>query len=734
MNIKNVSHLICRFGLTVMMGVILGMVFSPLIGVCAAESDAPFPAAVFSIQVRPLLVARCISCHGPEVQEGGLRLDLRRRALLGGDSGPVIVALRSESSELITRLTTTDLTKQMPQGGEPLSVTEIELLKNWIDTGAVWPEEFAGTEQQSDHWSFRPMTLPQVPASSREHASRHPVDRFVLARLEQEGLQPAVEASRATLIRRLSLDLLGLPPLPEQVETFVNDRRAEAYEELVDRLLDSKHFGERWGKHWLDLARFAESDGYENDIPRPHLWRYRDWVIQAINDDLLYDQFTIQQLAGDLLPESGVSERIATAFHRNTLHNSAGGADAEEFRSKAIKDRTAVTAAVWMGLTFNCAECHTHKYDPISHREYYQFYAFFNASDPAQEGDFPTLKAAERLTRIHRRGNFLDPGLTVLPDVPGFLPPLKMRGTNPDRLDLARWLVAPEHPLTARVAVDHVWQHLFGRGLVPTPENFGRKGEPPTHPELLDWLAAHFAGHSSPDESGSNAAIVLRPWSRKSLIRLLVTSATYRQSSIQPEIPSPIDPENRLLWRQNRYRVEAETVRDLALAASGLLDLAVGGPSIQPALPRGLSQLSELKNERFQESKGSPYRRGLYVHMQRTFPYPMIAAFDGPDGNQCLMSRDRSTTPIQALTLLNEPAMDECARALGRRMQSHAADDVGRIQAGFSWSLSRTACSEELQVLRDLLDEQRRGAATEQAVWHGVARTLLNLDELITRE
>ena len=245
MNTQNLSHRFCRFGLTVMMGVILGMVFSPLIGVCAAESDAPFPAAVFSTQVRPLLVARCISCHGPEVQEGGLRLDLRRRALLGGDSGPVIVALRSESSELITRLTTTDLTKQMPQGGEPLSVTEIELLKNWIDTGAVWPEEFAGTEQQSDHWSFRPMTLPQVPASSREHASRHPVDRFVLARLEQEGLQPAVEASRATLIRRLSLDLLGLPPLPEQVETFVNDRRAEAYEELVDRLLDSKHFGER---------------------------------------------------------------------------------------------------------------------------------------------------------------------------------------------------------------------------------------------------------------------------------------------------------------------------------------------------------------------------------------------------------------------------------------------------------------------------------------------------------
>ena len=687
-----------------------------------------FAAADFAGKIQPLLAARCVSCHGPDMQEGGLRLDIRRRAIIGGDTGPAITANSAESSELIARITSTDETKRMPQSDDKLSNTEIALLTHWIEAGAVWPEELAGKEDHSAHWSFRRIEPPEVPATVRRDWSRTPVDAFVLARLEQEGLAPSPEANRRTLIRRLSLDLLGLPASPDDVQNFLEDQRPEAYERLVDRLLKSPHFGERWGKHWLDLARFAESDGYENDVPRPHAFRYRDWVINAVNDDLPFDQFTIRQLAGDLLPDAGPNERIATAFHRNTLHNGAGGADAEEFRSKAVKDRTAVTGALWMGLTLNCCECHTHKYDPIAHREYYQFYAFFNNLDHAQEGDIPIVKAAARSTMIHKRGNFLDPGPEVTAAVPAFLPAMSVRGTAADRLDLARWLVSPEHPLTARVAVNHVWQHVFGQSLVPTPENFGRKGEPPTHPELLDWLAAEFAG--LPTDTVQS----ITPWSRKSLIRLLVTSSVYRQTSIQPEHPPASDPENRLLWRQNRFRVEAEVVRDLALAASGLLDATVGGPSVQPPLPKGLTEFSELKNERFQESSGSPHRRGVYVHMQRTFPYPMIAAFDGPDGNQCTMLRDRSTTPMQALTLLNEPALDECARAFGRRLTAATGDETGRIHAGFELCLSRPPDADEWLVMRELIETQRGAGASDEAIWHGVARTLLNLDELITRE
>ena len=694
-------------------------------------ADGPgseFPVEDFAVRIRPLLADRCFSCHGPDKQEGGLRLDVRRRALIGGDAGPAITPRSPEKSELITRITTEDEVRRMPQGEDRLSSDEIRLLKHWIDAGAVWPADLAGKEDHGDHWSFRRIERPAVPATVRRDWPRTPVDAFVLTRLEQAALEPSPEASRRTLVRRLSLDLLGLPPSPEDVQELLDDQRPDAWERLVDRRLASPHVGERWGKHWLDLARFAESDGYENDVPRPHAYRYRDWVINAVNDDLSFDQFTIQQLAGDLLPNAGPKERIATAFHRNTLHNGAGGADAEEFRSKAVKDRTAVTGAVWMGLTLNCCECHTHKYDPIAHREYYQLYAFFNNADHAQEGDVPVVKAATRRTMIHKRGNFLELGPEVAAAVPAFLPALSPRGAAADRLDLAQWLVSPEHPLTARVAVNHVWQHLFGQGLAPTPENFGRQGEPPSHPELLDWLAAQFAGLPADTQSTTTH------WSRKSLIRLLVTSSAYRQASIQAESPPAADPDNRLFWRQNRFRIEAEVVRDLALAASGLLDASIGGPSIQPPLPQGLTALSELKNERFQETSGNPRRRGVYVHMQRTFPYPMIAAFDGPDGNQCTMQRDRSTTPMQALTLLNEPALHDCARALGDRMTTATGDDADRIRAGFEWCLSRPPSADELLVMQQLVETQRNAGATEDAVWRGAARTLLNLDELISRE
>jgi hypothetical protein len=693
----------------------------------AQQPRHTFTEEEFLTRVWPLLQQRCHGCHGADLQEGGLRLDVRSRAMQGGDTAVAIEPGVSELSELLARVTSSVPAQRMPQGEEPLSAAEIALLKDWIDGGAPWPEAVAGREAPSTHWAFQPLVIPVVPEVQDRAWVRTPIDRFILARLEPWGIPPSLEAERATQIRRLSLDLRGIPPTPEEVRHFASDVDPEAYERLVDRLLASVQFGERWGRHWLDVARFAESDGYENDNPRPHAWRYRDWVIHATNADLPYDQFTVAQLAGDLLEGRGPAERVAAGLHRNTLHNSAGGADGEEFRTRAVKDRTAVTATVWLGLTWACAECHTHKYDPIAQREYYQLYAFFNNADHDQEGEAATFRESERVTRVHRRGNFLDPGAEVRPGVPAFLPPLKSRGDRADRLDLARWLVSDEQPLTPRVAVNAIWQHLFGVGLVATADNLGVRGEPPSHPELLDWLAAEFAGR--PGRSG-----LVEPWSRKSLIRLIVNSAVYRQSSRAPrELPGE-DPGNRLLWRQNRLRLEAEAIRDVALAVSGLLVTDIGGPSIQPTLPRGLGQLSELKNERFQETAGNPHRRGLYVHTQRTFPYPLFATFDGADGNSCLVMRDRSTTPLQALTLLNDPAMEECARRLGQRLRESTLDETARLNLAFELCLARRPDAGERAILDDLLASLRGSPATEEAVWQGVARAVLNLEETITRE
>ena len=610
----------------------------------------------------------------------------------------------------------------------------------------------------ADHWAFRPVARPGVPQVKRTDWVRNPVDAFVLARLEREGMEPSPEADRRTLVRRLHLDLVGLPPSPQEVESFVTDQSPDSYEKVVDRLLASPHFGERWGRHWLDLARYADSDGYENDKPRPHAWRYRDWVIDAINRDVPYDQFTVEQLAGDLLPGATVEQKVATGFHRNTLHNSASGADVEEFRTKAIKDRANTTGTVWLGLTVACAQCHTHKYDPISHREYYSLYAFFNETGndnmnhPAG-GEAPVIKAEARETAVHLRGDFLQPGSKVEPATPAFLPPLRPRGARPDRLDLARWIAAADHPLTARVAVNHVWQHLFGKPLVPTPENFGTNGEKPTHPELLDWLASEFA---RPTESpGPGPA-----WSRKRLIRLILTSAVYRQASAHRPGLAERDPGNSLLARQNRFRVEAEVVRDLPLSVAGLLDLRTGGPSVQPPLPTGLSKLAELKNETFVETsanRADRYRRGVYVNVQRTFPYPTLQAFDVTDGNETCPRRDRSNTPMQALTLLNDPVFFECAQTLGRRLirEAPGADDAARIRHGWQLCLGRPPGEEELATMRELLEHHREvfgkdepaakamigeaavpegAGAVEVASWIGVARTLLNVEEFYARE
>lgn len=690
---------------------------------------APFPSFAqtedkkpldFARDIRPILDAKCARCHGPKKQEGGLRLDVRARARAGGDTGPALVPGQAEKSELLRRITATD-EHRMPPSGPPLDPAQIARLRAWIEQGAVWPDELAGHETL-DHWAFRPVTRPAVPAVKDAARLRNPIDGFVLARLEKQGLAFSPEAGPSTLARRLHLDLTGLPPTPEDLDAFTKDARPDAYEQRVDHLLASPHFGERWGRHWLDLARFAESDGYENDNLRPDAWRFRDWVIDAYNRDQPFDRFTIEQLAGDLLPGASASQKIATGLHRNTLWNSAASADKEEFRCRAVKDRAETTTAAWMGLTLGCAQCHSHKYDPISQREYYQLYAFFNSTDhedlKVPDGKAPILRETKRVSFVHRRGNFLDRGPEVAPATPVFLPPLKFRGKVPDRLDLARWLIAPEHPLTARVTANHLWLHLFGQGLVATPENFGLKGDAATHPDLLDWLAAEF---------------VRLKWGRKALIRTIVLSTTYRQSSKhRPEL-AKIDPDNRLLGRQNRVRVEAEIIRDLALAVSGLLDPKLGGPSIVPPFPEGLLA-GRFTSESLRLPGKDHRRRSVYIHVQRTLPHPVLAVFDGADGNQACLRRDSSTTPLQALALLNDPIFTEAAAALGKRLRALGKEPEERLRHGFRLCLGRLPSASELAILARLVATQQKLGADEQAIWHGVARTLLNLDEFITRE
>jgi hypothetical protein len=1033
----------------------------------AATSKTLPPAAKvevdFAKDVKPLFAKYCFKCHGPEKQQSGLRLDVQGDAIRGGDTGPAFEVGKSADSLLIKYVAGLDPELVMPPEGDKLSKEDVALLRAWIDQGAKWSAEGdAGGKIEATHWSFRPVKRSEPPPVNHTEWPRNAIDRFVLARLESKKIAPAPEADRRTLIRRLSLDLVGLPPTPAEIEAFVNDTRSDAYEQLVDRLLDSPHFGERWGRHWLDLARYADSDGYEKDSARPFAWRYRNWVIDAINRDLPFDQFTIEQLAGDLLPDATLDQKVATGFHRNTLTNKEGGVDQEEYRVAAVIDRVNTTSTVWLGLTLGCAQCHSHKYDPLVMHEYYGMFAFFNQGQevdlsaplpgedaayaktreaydaahapylaavaafekeqlparqeawakqldksslavwtvleptslvatgdvkfvkqgdgsflvsgenkaaetytltvktplkgmtgfrlevlpdpslPAQgpgrvahgnfvlsefkitasrgagepqpvelatasadysqdqylvaaaiDGDVKTgwaiapqfgkrhvaifetkadldatddttltivldqqyglqhtigrfrlsattmprpvkfdgvpdeviailaiagdrrtddqrqklrayyatidaelakLRQAEaehakqappapatkaqtlaeisppRKTHIHVRGDFLRKGEEVQPHTPAVLHPfVATGGRTPTRLDLAKWLVDPANPLTARVTMNRVWKILFGQALVTSVEDFGTRGDRPSHPDLLDWLAADFVAPplSKRGKGGGSGEIVTAAsapatagngaWSLKRMVKLIVQSATYRQSSQpRPELTGR-DPRNTLLARQNRFRVEAEVLRDEYLTVSGLLTPTIGGPSVRPKQPAGISELTYAGSARWIESTGPDrYRRGLYTWFQRTSPYPMLMTFDAPDSNVTCTRRDRSNTPLQALTLLNDPVFHECAQALGRRMmkESPGGDPAARLRYAFVTCLGRPPMERELASLSDLYDKFRTLAdadnsaaaklagtpppaeaeLTAAAASVAVARVLLNLDEFVTRE
>ena len=990
------------------------------------SSWVPLPSKAevdFRRDIQPFFAEHCLECHGADKAKGGLALTSRAGALKALESGmPGIVPGKPGESQILARLETTHGDDKMP----PLKKTkrptaaEVEKVRRWVAEGAPW----------ATHWAYTPV---QKPANLRGSPSEQ-IDFMVRARLAKEGIAPSAEAARNTLLKRVYYDLLGLPPTRAEAAAFLDDRAPDAYERMVEQVLASPHFGERWGRHWLDQARYADSDGYEKDSPRPDAWRYRDWVIDAINRDVPLDRFTVEQLAGDLLENATPEQVLATAFHRQTLTNREGGVDQEQYRVEAVFDRTETTGSVWLAHTVGCARCHSHTYDQISQNEYYQLFALFNDADesaskvstspaelaafeqknaahlanvlqrrkafeearaplamqlPAWEADMqrqiadlsgrkaesvtlkpisiksaqktqftelpdgsilaqgkppetdtytiaiqlpsgtfnglrldvlpddslpakgpgrgsngnfvitklsaeadaggkreplelhspqasfaqtgfsaaatldndpgsgwgvlggtgkaqnltlqlvrplvlespatltirieqaykkstahllgrfrlsllqgatvesllpaelkrlvdigsekwtveqkesivdwlahfdPAANAARlalleaeaagpqpplmevrvlsqrrvpRETRVLHRGEFLSPTDAVAAATPAVLPPMQSRRSGTaDRLDFARWLVTPENPLTARVLANQVWLRLFGEGIVRTVGDFGVRGEPPTHPELLDLLASQLV------ESG---------WSRKALIRAIMCSATYRQSSVNRGDLLEIDPLNKLLARQNRLRVEGEIVRDLHLAASGLLSRKIGGPSVFPPMPPEIASLSYAGNFRWTESEGeNRFRRGMYTFFKRTAPHPDLVAFDCPDANVSSVRRTVSNTPLQALTTLNAQSFTEAARALAKRCVQEPGEvelpDLARVRTLFETCLLRAPEQAETDALLNLLHSardtfqtqpasaQKLGGTPELAAWTAVARVVLNTDELITRD
>lgn len=760
----------------------------------------------FSQDILPLLAENCFACHGfdAEAREADLRLDTLDGATGGDAGGGVVVAGDAGSSELVDRLWSDDpdLVMPPPETGKSLSKTQRDLISKWIDEGASY----------DSHWAFVAPKRPELPASINAAGSEHPIDRFVQHRLAAIGLDAAPSADPSTLIRRVSLDLIGLPPEPQEVADFVKDWAVDsekAWERLVDRLLESEHYGERWGRWWLDQARYADSNGYSIDAPRS-IWKYRDWVVDALNRDLPFDQFTIEQLAGDLLPNATTSQKVATGFHRNTQINQEGGIDKEQFRIDSVFDRVGTTGTVWLGLTVGCAQCHDHKFDPISQKEFYQLFAFFNNQDEPsikvyppgtdldaltarrddlkdqmnkrfkdvektlqkwEEGlgetqkkdlggnltkvlakeaskrsfddkaillaeapdllndnqrksfqalrdeyadvnrkinDVPTTmvfseRKEPRKTTVYVKGDFTRPSEEVAPGTLSILHEFDGDHDSVNRLDLARWIVEPNNPMTARVVVNRVWQQYFGVGIVATENDFGLVGARPTHPELLDWLAVEWV------QSG---------WSLKKLHRLIVSSHTYQQTSqMLPSMSAAlgVDADNRYLWRQNRLRLDAELVRDVALTASGLLSRKKGGPPVYPPIPDGVMGQGQVRRS-WSVSKGEDrYRRGLYTFVYRGTPPPSLKVFDAPEGFSSCTRRTRSNTPLQSLTLMNDSAFFEFAENLAQIVEKEG------LETAFQRCTSRQPNETELSLLRGL-DKLT------------VARALLNLDETITRE
>ncbi len=826
----------------------------------------------FGRDIRPILSDHCLACHGLDesTREAGLRLDLAEEAY---DSGAITPG-DAEASELWYRIISEDVDSVMPPPHfhKPLSDQQRELLRQWIDDGAKY----------EDHWAFTAPVKPQLPKADQV-ALTNPIDSFIAARLVEADLSPSPRADRRTLIRRLSLDLIGLPPTPDQTAEFLADEGVGATDRLIDRLIASVGFGENMARQWLDLARYADTHGLHLDNRRS-MWPYRDWVIRALNENLPFDEFTRWQLAGDLLPDPTTDQLVASGFNRCNVTTNEGGSIAEELQFRYAVDRTTTTAEVWMGLTAGCAVCHDHKFDPISAKDFYSLYAFFNSTaDPALDGnqtDTPPVlrlyeeavaaEAAElheqidtqetmireaidglkyvdkkgpptksfkawtkknqsrrikelsndlqavvrgippeqwspeqragifdhwirnvsvdakpvletltavkaalvksideinkktpttlimadlprpRETFVMVRGAYDQPGEEVTPAVPNFLPPISAGSSDEsnepvDRLDLANWLVSGDHPLTARVTVNRLWQHFFGTGLVSTSGDFGSQGEPPSHPELLDWLAVEFV------DSG---------WNVKHMIRLIVSSKTYQQSSVVTQRSLEIDPENRLLSRLPRLRLEAEVMRDQALFLSGLLVPTVGGPGVHPYQPPNIWEPVGFGGSNtlnyVQDHGDALYRRSIYTFLKRTAPPPFMSSFDAPNREQTCMARSRSNTPMQALQLMNDIQHVEAARQLATRILTNQDADGSPVQDAWQLVTGRIAEPDEVKAASEVLtrfrDRYRDDPQSADELIHFgesevdseldpielaahtmMASVLLNLDETICR-
>ena len=695
----------------------------PVACLLAFLGEVSLAAVDYVAEVKPLLTRHCVPCHGAVEPKAGLRLDTAAGALKGGKGGTVLRPGNPSESLLFRVLQGEhDGIDRMPYRRPPLPEDEVARIGAWIQAGAPAPaDEEPGVHR---HWSFVAPVRPPVP-EGRPGAG--PVDRFLEARLSAAGLRPSPPAPPAKRLRRLCLDLVGLPPEPTEIAAFEAEPSPSAWARAVDRLLASPHHGERWGRWWLDAARYADSNGYSIDAPRSS-WPYRDWVVQALSADMPFDRFVSEQLAGDLLPGATAAQRVATGFHRNTQVNEEGGVDPEQFRIESVFDRVATTGTVLLGLSMGCAQCHDHKFDPLTQRDYYGLFAFLNDQDePVFElpGGAKALVLAERArprdTRRFVKGDFTRPAEAVPPGTPAALPPLRglEPGRRPNRLDLARWLVSRENPLVARVVANRVWQVHFGRGLVETENDFGTQGTPPSHPELLDWLAVEFM------ESG---------WSLRHLHRLMVCSEAYgRSSDARPDL-AEADPRNLLLARQSRHRLDAEWIRDVALVAGGLLDRRLGGPPVQPPQPDGLGAFTQNRREWKASEGGDRFRRALYTRIQRSTLHPALAVFDAPDTFTACTRRLRSNTPLQALTLLNDAQFHEIAGALGRRMAAVPGGDVAGVADGFLRCTGRRPASAESARLVALLDAERRAGADPASAWTAVGRVLLNLDETLQRE
>jgi hypothetical protein len=744
------------------------------------NGDQKIPDVVsYNFHIRPILSDRCFKCHGPDAskRKAELRLDTEAGlfgALKESEEGQVILPGEPLHSGLYQRLITSDTSIQMPPPASNLALTdhEISLIRKWIKQGAVYEK----------HWSFIPPVTPELPEVDNPDWPRNEIDRFVLAAMEQKDLEPNEEADPERLLKRLSFDLVGLPPSIELQEKFLKDPSPESYEKIIDELLASKHYGEKMSVSWLDVARYADSHGYQDDGYRT-MWPWRDWVIHAFNENYPFDKFVTWQLAGDLLPNPNKEMLLATGFNRNHKITQEGGVIDEEYRIEYVTDRTNTFGKAFLAMTFECAKCHDHKYDPISQKDYFSAFAFFNQvnekgllgdiqlaslADPPrmeitdedvkgilhfvnkkQKDNVPVMimkdSSVVRPTRLLKRGVYDAPADTVdfnMPEKIFYFDSVKL---SKNRLGLAHWVTDRQNPLTARVFVNRMWQEFFGRGIVKTTGDFGMQGELPSHPQLLDWLAVDFMDHG---------------WDIKRLVRQIVTSSTYRQSAVIAKEKFAIDPENIYLSRAPRIRLTSESIKDHVLATSELLVKEIGGPSVKPYQPKGIWEASTsgrgVLAYYVQDHGEKLYRRGMYNFIKRTVPPPVMLMFDASNRDQCEVKRPRTNTPLQALIMMNDPMVLEASRVLAEKLVAENPDMNSQISNAFRLVLCRNARQDEFERLvnyykseKASFEKDRESASqllkqgeykheqgldvTSTAALMQVVQTLYNLDEAITK-